>query len=1308
MYKNGLRSIILCICILAIACVGISATAFAEDTVGEVVLVNSDFNAVRGQTFTTTISVKEGSNLTGIQVTLKYNSDYVTLDNYERLSASEIKVEGDQITVVYANSVNVAENIDLVELTFVIDEYLVEGVYGDWLVWTNNEDDEAFTTDGYVGLKPNYVALSISEDFGDLFIRGVGDVYNNKFDGKINARDASYVLQHVARIATIPQDQLIYANAYEDYNKDGTPKINARDASMILQYVARIKPTLSNRVNITFNALSDDGSHVKHVAKSVVIGSSLTKIPEVPTMSGKTNGRWSLSKTEYVAPDFEEVNEAFAVYAIYDDIVIEDFTITYNLGKFGVNSENNPETYTIEDEITLSDPHMGDYIFQGWFDENGEQVKKIEKGSTGDITLTPKWRSQRYAFVSVDDMESANMDIPYEKEMSFQGIQEKLPSVKDGEYSDEGVTVNNDVHVFMYYLGYIDKVPVSNASPVEHNGYNTVNWTSKYSSDQSGTYTKESTSVTEVIDKWKQTTTLGTEIGASLSVAGLGSITAKVTTELKLEVEHEEKTTEETRIFESKSYSIQEVTEQTLKIEDYKDKGFYRFINFATVDVMAIVVYNSANHEYELATVNILRNTYTGWDYAITSDFSDNYYADDSFDFEIPDEVVNFINGTREWTDGLVFELNSDGAGYTVSAYGGDATDVVIPSYYVPKDENGNIIKGEKGLPVTGIKAGTNANNGVFANKNIESVKLGMSIKDIPSYTFYNCSNLKTVELAPDYDGQAKDRTLTIGDKAFYGCSALEFDLFDKVESYGDYAFSGCELIDSVEIRDGVSEFGASVFENCGDLALTVNLTSDMLAGYVSSGASEVYATVGEGASISNLIIPEKVEIFELVGGKNTFDGISITSYADIVKLKDITFTSAKLIDIYGSELTMDGVTITSSGDVIKFNNDVTLKIRGNMTWTAGNSSSAKGGTVITALGNLDVTPLNSNEIVNFTLKAGSGAPGGEGMSVAGNLNVSGYINLTVTAGNGVNGGNGSTGDKYGGDGGSGKVGGDAIVATSASINLKQNSILRITGGDGGNGGYGGYANSDYCQGYGGRGGDGGNGGYAINASNITVVCDDAKLQGGKGGNGNTGGEGEDWGTAAGHGGNGGNGGNAGNAIPLDSVNTFEGYLIYIIGGKAGSGGSGGKGQSSWFNDGINGSAGSAGARLSIAVDYREGDKRYVFYDDEATWDVAKAKAEEAGGYLATITSAEEHDIIKELFAYGSRDKYFLGGHRSETNSSVWVWVTGEAFNYAPWNSGEPNNSGNVEDKAEITSTFNFNDASGNYTGRGYIVEFDY
>ena len=85
----------------------------------------------------------------------------------------------------------------------------------------------------------------------------------------------------------------------------------------------------------------------------------------------------------------------------------------------------------------------------------------------------------------------------------------------------------------------------------------------------------------------------------------------------------------------------------------------------------------------------------------------------------------------------------------------------------------------------------------------------------------------------------------------------------------------------------------------------------------------------------------------------------------------------------------------------------------------------------------------------------------------------------------------------------------------------------------------------------------------------------------------------------------------------------------------------------------------------------------YAILPENQFWEVAKIRAEQLGGYLATTTSNEELLVVRTLLPYMRPDGYhsdvFIGANRIN-NSSPWQWVTGEPFLFTDWIQGQPDN----------------------------------
>jgi VCBS repeat-containing protein len=109
------------------------------------------------------------------------------------------------------------------------------------------------------------------------------------------------------------------------------------------------------------------------------------------------------------------------------------------------------------------------------------------------------------------------------------------------------------------------------------------------------------------------------------------------------------------------------------------------------------------------------------------------------------------------------------------------------------------------------------------------------------------------------------------------------------------------------------------------------------------------------------------------------------------------------------------------------------------------------------------------------------------------------------------------------------------------------------------------------------------------------------------------------------------------------------------------------------------------------------------------TWQDAKVAAEAAGGYLATITSSDENNLV---FSLVNNKIAWLGGSDAG-DQGHWKWVTEPgtgnppAFTYTHWASGEPNNNGDggfqTEDYLVTWGNKNWNDLDNSSSDRSYI-----
>ncbi len=115
----------------------------------------------------------------------------------------------------------------------------------------------------------------------------------------------------------------------------------------------------------------------------------------------------------------------------------------------------------------------------------------------------------------------------------------------------------------------------------------------------------------------------------------------------------------------------------------------------------------------------------------------------------------------------------------------------------------------------------------------------------------------------------------------------------------------------------------------------------------------------------------------------------------------------------------------------------------------------------------------------------------------------------------------------------------------------------------------------------------------------------------------------------------------------------------------------------------------------------------YGLYNEKVTWEEAKARCEELGGHLLTITDSGEQEVIQNLLAkYGKRSGYWMGGS-DENTDGTWEWLTGETFDYSNWASGEPNGASNENHIEIYPGDGTWNDYHKDAERIGFICEWD-
>lgn len=84
------------------------------------------------------------------------------------------------------------------------------------------------------------------------------------------------------------------------------------------------------------------------------------------------------------------------------------------------------------------------------------------------------------------------------------------------------------------------------------------------------------------------------------------------------------------------------------------------------------------------------------------------------------------------------------------------------------------------------------------------------------------------------------------------------------------------------------------------------------------------------------------------------------------------------------------------------------------------------------------------------------------------------------------------------------------------------------------------------------------------------------------------------------------------------------------------------------------------------------------------SWEDAMTHATSLGGYLATLSDAEESVFVFQRIGLGTVCEADLGGFQNFDSPNYsepeggWQWVTGEEWIFQNWGNGEPSNTGSV------------------------------
>ncbi|MBR6726794.1 MAG: leucine-rich repeat domain-containing protein, partial [Clostridia bacterium] len=140
-----------------------------------------------------------------------------------------------------------------------------------------------------------------------------------------------------------------------------------------------------------------------------------------------------------------------------------------------------------------------------------------------------------------------------------------------------------------------------------------------------------------------------------------------------------------------------------------------------------------------------------------------------------------------EYYENLSYELNADGASYTISGFGGEIGEILaLPCYY-------------NGLPVTAI-----ADEAFRGVDGLVELHLTDYMTHIGARAFENCATLNLILFEKNtHLGQ-------IGERAFAGTAITAFEIPADVLVIGDGAFAECRALEELTVAEGNSRYAIS------------------------------------------------------------------------------------------------------------------------------------------------------------------------------------------------------------------------------------------------------------------------------------------------------------------------------------------------------------------------------------------------------------------------------------------------------------------------------------------------------------------
>lgn len=300
--------------------------------------------------------------------------------------------------------------------------------------------------------------------------------------------------------------------------------------------------------------------------------------------------------------------------------------------------------------------------------------------------------------------------------------------------------------------------------------------------------------------------------------------------------------------------------------------GYHRWVMAGTAHVFGVVGYDIASKSYFTYTYSIMDDElhkFEDYSYA-TASYDDNQST--IINFEMPAEIIEYVESKVYATDGLEFDKNGN-----VTDYTGSDSYVVIPDYAVIDNMDGEN---------TVIKV-TDLSENAFQGKDITGIELSDYMESIPDQAFAGCSELWKVSAA-------------------------------SVTDIGVNAFSGCDKLRSFALSSAVTSLENNAFDATDFLEVDA-ANADVVEAAINSGANQIVIglkNISDSLDEKTLTVPDGTESFTLRGFEKSYKNLTIISNANETKINRLTVESDDAIPLQmnSSKVNLYQVTAKNAG----------------------------------------------------------------------------------------------------------------------------------------------------------------------------------------------------------------------------------------------------------------------------------------------------------------------------------------------------------------------------------------------------------